>query len=126
MEGGRFLLVASLCCWAIQAVSSEICFSRVCEFDLVISAQMSHVYRPADFRGPGYFDVDLEGRDLRVVNSTFRTSDLHPDVIGQVVPDPLDVITLDGVRRLVITVNGQFPAPTLEVVKDSQVSISTR
>ena len=106
---------------AIDMAFSEICYSRVCKFDLVISGQESHVYRPADFVGPGTFDVDIDGQDLRVVNSSFRPTEIWPNVIGQVVPNPLDVITLDGVKRIIITINGQFPGPTLEVVEGAEV-----
>ena len=106
-----------------QAFASEICYSRICKYDLVISAQESHVYRPADFVGPGTFDVDIDGQDLRVVNSSFRPTEIWPNVIGQVVPNPLDVMTLDGIKRVVITVNGQFPGPTLEVMEGAQVSL---
>ena len=107
----------------VPQVVSEICYSRVCRFDLVISGQESLVYRPANFVGPGTFDVDLDGQDLRVVNNSFRPTEIWPNIIGQVVPNPLDVMTLDGIKRVVITINGQFPGPTLEVVEGAQVSL---
>ena len=82
--------------------------------------QFSHIYNitPSVF---DYYDVDLQpGTDiLRVVNSTFRPGNADP--IGRSVP-PLDVITLDGVRRKVYTINGKFPGPTIEVTEGSKVS----
>ena len=103
---------------------SEICYSRVCEFDMVIAARESLTYKP-DYMGPapGYFDVELDGRDLRVVNSSFRVDEVFSSAIGQVVSDPLEVITLDGVKRFVITINGEFPGPTLEVTEGAEVRL---
>jgi hypothetical protein len=36
---------------------------------------------------------------------------------------PDDVITADGFVRSVITINGMFPGPTLEVMEGVQVSV---
>ncbi len=43
------------------------------------------------------------------------------DAIGKVVPGD-DVITADGFIRDLITINGQFPGPTLEVLEGAEVS----
>ena len=39
--------------------------------------------------------------------------------------NPDDVITLDGVPREVISVNGQIPGPTIDVLVDSEVRVFT-
>ena len=71
---------------------------------------------------PGYFDVDLDGTDLRIINNTLRNNEQYGPYIGQMVSEPDKVVTLDGVKRLILTVNGQFPAPPLEVKEGAQVS----
>ena len=102
--------------------SSEICYQSICEYELIISAQLSHIYKPPDFMQPGYFDVDLDGTDLRIINNTLRNNEQYGPYIGQMVSEPDKVVTLDGVKRLILTVNGQFPAPPLEVKEGAQVS----
>ena len=103
-----------------QHAYSDICTSSVCEFELVIAMQQSLVYQPPGGRN---FDVDLDPDGvLRVVNSTARPTANFSEFIGLPVPDPRKVITVDGVKRNLFTINGQFPGPTLEVMEGAKVS----
>ena len=68
------------------------------------------------------FNVQLDGRDLRVIGNSYRVPEEN-DIIGKIVP-PDDVITADGYPRNIITVNGQFPSPDIEVGEGSQVNIA--
>ena len=71
------------------------------------------------YRGPGkLYEVKLNGTKLQVVETA--NNQLPDDVIGTYVNDS-DVITGDGYRRTVFTINGQFPGPAIEVMEGSQV-----
>ena len=65
------------------------------------------------------YDVELNGTQLQLVENAFRRREDHPLIDTFV--NASDVITADGYRRDVITINDQFPGPTIEVMQDSQV-----
>ena len=70
----------------------------------------------------GSYNVDLNGTRLQIVENSFRKDDKAP-LAGSFV-DTNDVITADGYRRELITINDQFPGPKLEVMKDAEVGYS--
>ena len=61
-------------------------------------------------------DVVLNNTDLQLVGN--EKSD--ENVTGQYV-NPDDVIMIDGYPRDVITINGKFPGPTIEVLEGTEV-----
>ncbi len=65
------------------------------------------------------YNVELNDTDLQIVESSYHPKE-YDDMIGQFV-DPSDVITADGVRRDILTVNGQFPGPNIEVLQGGEV-----
>jgi FtsP/CotA-like multicopper oxidase with cupredoxin domain len=65
------------------------------------------------------YEVELNDTMLQIVENEYRRSENHP-LVGTYV-DASEVITADGYRRDVITINGQFPGPTIEVMEGAQV-----
>ena len=59
------------------------------------------------------FNVHLNGTQLIATSPVGRTP---PEFV-----DPADVLTLDGVQRNVITINGMTPGPVIEVMEGAQV-----
>ncbi|CAH1787077.1 unnamed protein product [Owenia fusiformis] len=102
-------------------VLSEICWSDVCEYEMVIQHQRTMVYTYKS----------AEGHDSYVSNSVTLMSDgtlkLIPngyyDNVEDLVVNASDVITADGITRNIITINSLFPGPTIEVGEGSQIVV---
>ena len=58
------------------------------------------------------YDVLLNGTKLELTTNLFHKS--LPHGLSEV--SPRDVHTADGVVRKIITINGQFPGPAIEVL----------
>ena len=110
------ILVIILALIAIRRSDAKLCDSPVCTYDFVIRRERTMTYRDGD---GVLYNVEAYATQLRVVGNTYRTKRDFP-LIGTLVP-PDDVITADGFPRNVITVNGQFPGPTIEVYEGTQV-----
>ena len=65
------------------------------------------------------YNVGLEGTGLKILPNNYTALTRDP-LVGTYV-SASDVITMDGKRRMVITVNGQLPGPPIEVMENSQV-----
>ena len=98
---------------------AEICTRDICEYDFVLRYSRPLVWHNKDDPYVGGYDVVLNGTDLVIGPNPVRLP--NDPVLGTVV-SPDDVITADGYQRNIITINGQFPGPTLEVMAGSQVS----
>ena len=96
--------------------TSHICTKRICSYDFVIERKQTMTY---NHENRVTFNVGLNKTNLQLVESRLNLKDNEP-LIGQFV-DPNDVITADGYPRDVITINGQFPGPTLEVLEGAEV-----
>ena len=105
-----FIILAGIILFA----NAEICFEKVCEYEMVLRWERTMVYRTNDKA----FDVKMEDGQMKLTSNSLRVDD---EEIGETV-DPSKVITADGFERDVITINGGFPGPTIEVVKGAQVS----
>lgn len=79
-----------------------------------IGKQTTMIYKSPD----GTLMVNMNGTRLQLVGNDFSST---LSEIGDFV-DPDDVITADGFVRDVMTINGQFPGPTIEVLRDTEVS----
>ncbi len=73
------------------------------------------------------YNVRLNGTRLQVHDNDCHFKEDYPnyDVIGSDV-SPDDVITADVYGRNVITINGVFPGPNIEVMEGSQVRNQSR
>lgn len=95
-------------------VTGEICTSEICEYTLRVQHARTMTYHS----GGETYNVELDGEALRPV-----TPDrFHRSVVDVVPPD--DVITADGLQRNILTINGQFPGPTIEVTEGAQVFVT--
>ena len=68
----------------------------------------------------GTFDVKAKGAKLVTAPNTFRVA--GPGLTFDEVVNKRDVITLDGIPRDVMVINGRHPGPTIEVMEGAQVS----
>jgi len=103
-----FILMTSTAC--------EVCRGPVCEFRFVVNLAETMTTK---IDGYG-FNVQLNGTRLQVIENSMRTAVDYPDYIGRTV-NPDDIISADGYSRIIITINDQFPGPTIEVMEGVQV-----
>lgn len=115
MEISIRLISFLILCNFLKTVKAVHCTLPKCEFNLDIryGTTMS-VLNPS---GTERFNVVMDGDKLKVVKNDFHRED--PE-IGQYV-DPHSVWTADGFSRNIITINGEFPGPTLEVMHNCEV-----
>ena len=70
------------------------------------------------------FLLELKNGSLVQKLGTFYQQKTYKDLENMNIQNVTDnVITADGVQRPLITINGVFPGPTLEVMEGSEVSI---
>ena len=98
---------------------AEICLEPICEYNFIVRHSRTMMYWHTE---RDVYNVKLDGDKLKLAPSLYRPEG-STDVIGKVV-NANDVITADGYVRDIITINGQFPGPTIEVAEGSQVSLS--
>ena len=94
-----------------------VCLTSVCKYNLDISRTRTMTYRA----GRKVYNVGINGTRLEVEKTSYRHEG-NNDMLGQTIHAD-DVITADGVRRSVITINGQFPGPTIEVTEGAEVGV---
>ena len=112
---GFFLLVRFS-----HVINCAICTDTVCKYEFVLRHHKTMTYTTLDSNGqPATYDVGLSGSNLVTISNLFRSSQ-DPNVGLAVSPD--DVITADGFSpRYIVTINDQFPGPTIEVMQGAQV-----
>ena len=72
------------------------------------------------------FLLELKNGSLVQKLGTFYQQKTYKDLENMNIQNVTDnVITVDGVQRPIITINGVFPGPTLEVIEGSEVSTYT-
>jgi hypothetical protein len=96
---------------------AAICLEPVCEYHFHVYRAQTMTYATRNET----FNVRARNGSLEIADSGYWDSD--PGVEGRRVSEE-GVITADGVQRSVITINGQFPGPTVEVMQGTQVSES--
>ena len=89
------------------------CTGTVCSYTFEITSNSSHLW--------GNHKVGMINSTLVTVPNQFRpfqpATPVSPEDVG-------NVVTLDGHQRDVIHINGQFPGPTIDVMKGVQVGLS--
>jgi hypothetical protein len=93
---------------------SELCEDIVCKYRFVIRHRRTMTFYQNDYT----FPVISNGTRLTLTTNGYIDK-TDPRLGSTVNPD--DVITADGVSRDVITINEQFPGPTIEVLRGSRV-----
>ena len=99
-----------------QSSSDTVCTGPVCEFSLNIQHVRSMTY----FTCGSTYNVEMNGTRIQVAANSLRPAE-STSLVGQEV-QPGDVITLDGRPATVISINGEFPGPTIEVMEGVEVS----
>ena len=96
--------------------------SKICEFKFDIRYFRTMWYRPNP-KGRAY-DLELQGSSLKIVANSYL-QDPKDAFINTVLNASAsrDVISGDGEPRTVVTINGRFPGPTLEVWENAQVVV---
>jgi Multicopper oxidase len=99
-----------------------VCTESSCKFHLIIERRQTMT---TVIDGDA-FDVALDDAgQLKVIDNSFHSAARFRSVVGRWV-DPDDALTADGFRRDILTVNGQFPGPTIEVYEGAQASLIHR
>ncbi len=109
------VLVALACFQSFILTKADICTSKICEYHFDVERWQTMVYSTNN----AAYNVELNGTDLQIVESSYHPKE-YDGMIGQFI-DSSDVITGDGLRRDIITVNGQFPGPDIEVLQGCEV-----
>jgi len=106
------LILVSAC---LMTITAELCVEDICEYHFEIRRWRSMTY----YTPKGSYNVELNGTRLQITENSFRKEEKAP-LAGSFVNSD-DVITADGFRRELITINDQFPGPTIEVMKGAEV-----
>jgi hypothetical protein len=113
------LLHAFLIALCLSAATAEICTADVCEYEFEIRWHRTMTYAKSDGSGSYNVELDASNGSLKIVPNSLRVAGSDP-LIGTYI-DPDLVITAGGFIRNVITVNGQMPGPSIEVMAGAQV-----
>eukprot|EP00794_Sanderia_malayensis_P013688 gene13688-15114_t len=111
------------------SLDGEICRTKMCRFELVVQEELSMTtkYTPGKILSGGEtLLLELKNGKLVKKLGTFYQQATFADEEGQVVNVSRDVITADGFRRSLITINGQFPGPTLQVMSNAEVEVTVK
>ena len=117
---GIHSLVASLLCVAAVTVSADLCTDSRCEFELTIDRIRSRTWNNPDDDGEFYnVGLDQSNGNLILIPNIYRQDGTDP-LLGTTI-DVEDTITVGGVIKDVITVNGGIPGPAIEVMEGAEV-----
>ncbi|XP_028515869.1 uncharacterized protein LOC110242402 [Exaiptasia diaphana] len=106
------LIIALLFIFGVCPGTGEICTKSICEYEFDIRETRSMMYR-LDVDHAYQVRVDDDGV-LKLQETSF-----HRTVPNITVP--LDnVHTADGYNKTIITINDQFPGPTIEVLEGAE------
>lgn len=103
---------------AVVPLNGDICTTMVCQYDFDVRLGRTMTYRTPDESKT--LPVQLNGTRLQVVENQFYLKAQVPEVGQFLLPE--EVTTADGFERDIITINGGFPGPTIEVLEGAQVS----
>lgn len=106
---------------------NQICREKICKFTLTLRDEFSMTRRVRPGRiwveGETYLLEMQNGKVIQKLGTYYRQplySDLENAEITNITDD---VITADGVRRSLVTINDVFPGPTFEVMEGSEVEV---
>ena len=108
--------------------SYETCRSSICRFTLKIREEMSMTkkFTPGKiFREGETLLLQLKEGKLTHERGTFYKQPTFIEMEDFEVNVTDDVITADGFTRQLITINGKFPGPTLQVMEGAEVCCKT-
>lgn len=90
-------------------VAGEICTNATCVYDFKVTEYESMTYRD---ESDVLWDVYLNGTQLQA------------DVNGEtILLSQDDIVVADGYKRSIMTINRQFPGPTIEVLNGTQIVV---
>ena len=118
------LFYIRLCRLSVE--EAEICTSNICSYDFVLRHHktMTFVTKVPGAVRPTAYDVILNGSNLTIAANLYRPANrsgvIDPNVGKTVSSD--DVITADGYPRYIVTINDQFPGPTIKVTQGAKVN----
>lgn len=109
--------------------TEKICRDDICKFHLSVRDEMSMTEKifgqgrsPVTKVGETFLvELDEDGKLHRGLGSYYNKP-LYADMNGTDIEATDNVITTNGLRRKIITINGVFPGPTLEVMEGAEVN----
>ena len=129
-----FIILIKICHASLPAFqqkldSENVCKEKICKFHLTLRDEMSmakKVMKGRIWKSGETFSLELKNGSLVQKLGTFYQQHIYKDLENMKIENVTDnVITADGVQRPIITINGVFPGPTLEVIEGSEVSTYT-
>ena len=115
-----------MCFCRLRVGEAEICTSNVCSYDFVLRhlKTMTYITKLPGAVRPSTYDVILNGSNLTIAANLYRPANrsgvIDPNIGKTVSSD--DAITADGYPRYIVTINDQFPGPTIEVTQGATVN----
>ena len=98
------------------------CREDVCEYWFVFEETPSLTHKAEDTQ---VYNVGLNGTDLVLVPSLYHEEQDLPEQRVLTRDQASMVNTLDGYQMPIITINGQFLGPTIDVIEGAQVNQQT-
>ena len=126
-----FIILIKICHTSLPAFqqkldSGNVCKEKICKFHLTLRDEMSMARKVMEgriWKSGETFSLELKNGSLVQKLGTFYQQKIYKDLENVNIENVTDnVITADGVQRPIITINGVFPGPTLEVMEGSEVS----
>ena len=108
-----FLTILLIIATNYSLIGAEICKKEICDYHFDIEHHRTMTYNKGIVNT---FNAKLNG------SKVILEDDAHLRPLPTIDDITDDVITADGVRRNIITVNKMFPGPAVEVMEGSQVS----
>ena len=113
-----------------QLDPEKVCKEDICKFHLSVRDEMSMTEKiygqgrnPITKTGETFMvDISQEGHLLRDLGN-FYNKPRYADMNRTRIQATDNVITANGLRRKIITINGVFPGPTLEVMEGAEVNL---
>ena len=118
MQFYNFAFLAIVSVW-ISASVAEICTDSRCEYHFDVRRQRSMTWTNPDNGAEYNVGLNTSNNQLQLIPNCQRIPGSDP-LLGSYVPAD-EVITAGGYIRNVITVNGQFPGPSIEVMEGTEV-----
>ena len=103
----------------VAATTADICTKDICEFHLDIRRIRTMTYAKPDGSGSYNVVLDPTNNKLKIVPNLLRTPGSDPLLDTYIEAEK--VVTAGGYIRNVITMNGQFPGPSIEVMEGAEV-----
>ena len=108
--------------FAFASQNPYLCTEKKCHFEL----ELEHAFSMTAYYNGRWYPLEIDSRNGTIVQTTNRywTKDMIKDEsidLNEVKP-----VLADGSKETIITINKQYPGPTLEVPFGAEVTVKVR